>query len=123
MEITLTRHAHDLVVLPQKTKAGYAIAKEGDGVYTNRVQWKRGVVRKGMIPTLKTSCSDVGAVVRDPHRAPFFEISPMASDFFDKIRPSVTTFLPPAFGNSSRCTASSQQPKSMKTPMRDFAVF
>ena len=57
----------DFVILPQKTKAGYAIAHEGDGVYTNRVQWKRGVVQKGMIPTLKTSCSDLGAVVYDPN--------------------------------------------------------
>ena len=57
----------DFVILPQKTKAGYAIAHEGDGVYTNRVQWKRGVVQKGMIPTLKTSCADVGAVVYDPN--------------------------------------------------------
>ncbi len=61
------QNPNDLLVLPQKTKAGYAIAQEGDGVYTNRVQWKRGVVQKGMIPTLKTSCSDVGAVVRDPN--------------------------------------------------------
>lgn len=47
----------------------------------------------------------------------------MASDFFDKIGPSITTFLPPVFGNSSRCTASSQQPKLTKMAVHDLAVF
>lgn len=55
----------DMILLPQATKAGYAIAKKGDGVYINRVQWKRGVVQKSMIPTLKTTCADVGVVVGD----------------------------------------------------------
>lgn len=57
--------AEGVVVLPQATKAGYAVAREGDGVYINRVQWKRGVVQKGVIPTLKTSGTDVGVVTRD----------------------------------------------------------
>ncbi len=61
------QNPNDLVVLPEATKAGYAVAHEGDGVYVNRVQWKRGVVQRGMIPTLKTSCSDVAVVVHDPN--------------------------------------------------------
>ena len=61
----IARNAEGIVILPQATKAGYAVAKEEDGVYINRVQWKRGVVQKGMIPTLKTSGTDVGVVTRD----------------------------------------------------------
>ena len=43
----------------------YAFAKEGDGIYTNRVQYKRGVVQKDKIPTLKTSPNDVAVVTKD----------------------------------------------------------
>lgn len=43
----------------------YAIAYIGDGIYTNRCQSKRGVVQRGMIPTLKTSCNDVAVVGKD----------------------------------------------------------
>lgn len=34
-------------------------------MYINRPHQKRGVVQKGMIQTLKTSCDDVGVVVED----------------------------------------------------------
>lgn len=51
--------------IPECTKKGYAIAHVGDGVYINRPHQKRGVVQKGMIQTLKTSCDDVGVVVED----------------------------------------------------------
>lgn len=56
---------YDLSVLriKEKTKKGYAEAKVGDGVYINRPQQKRGVVQKGMIQTIKTSCDDIGVVV------------------------------------------------------------
>ncbi len=47
-----------------KTKKGYAIANDGDGVYINRPHQKRGVVQKGMIQTIKTSL-DIGVVVKD----------------------------------------------------------
>lgn len=63
-ELLKTPKGEGVIVLPQATKDGYAIAKEGDGVYINRVQWKRGVVQRGLIPTLKTSGTDVGVVVR-----------------------------------------------------------
>ena len=55
----------NVILVPQATKAGYAAAEVGDGVYTNRMKWKRGVVQKSMIPTLKTTCGDVGVVVND----------------------------------------------------------
>lgn len=66
---TLTTHCGkdsngmQLVLVPENTKKGYAEAKVGDGVYINRPQQKRGVVQKGMIQTIKTSCDDIGVVV------------------------------------------------------------
>lgn len=63
---TITTVQKDNVILvPQATKAGYAAAEVGDGIYTNRMKYKRGVVQKSMIPTLKTSVSDIGVVVTD----------------------------------------------------------
>ena len=63
---TITTVQKDNVILvPQATKAGFAAAEVGDGIYTNRMKHKRGVVQKSMIPTLKTSVSDVGVVVED----------------------------------------------------------
>ena len=63
---TITTVQKDNVILvPQATKAGYASAEVGDGIYTNRMKYKRGVVQKSMIPTLKTSVSDIGVVVTD----------------------------------------------------------
>ena len=53
------------VLVPEATKKGYAEAYIGDGVYVNRPHQKRGCVQKGMIQTLKTSCSDMGVVVED----------------------------------------------------------
>lgn len=52
------------IIIPEKTKKGYAEAEEGDGVYTNRPHQKRGVVQKGMIQTIKANPSDIGVVVR-----------------------------------------------------------
>lgn len=51
------------VIVPQATKDGYAIANVGDGIYTNRCAFKRGVVQKDKIPTLKTSVNDIAVVV------------------------------------------------------------
>ena len=51
------------IEIPEDTIKGYALASDGDGVYINRPEQKRGVVQKGMIQTLKTSCDDVGVVV------------------------------------------------------------
>ena len=50
------------IKIPEDTKKGYSEACEGDGVYINRPQQKRGVVQKQMIQTLKTGCADVGVV-------------------------------------------------------------
>lgn len=73
---TLTTHCGkdsngmQLVLVPENTKKGYAEAKVGDGVYINRPHQKRGVVQKGMIQTIKTSCDDIGVVVNKPNCLP-----------------------------------------------------
>ena len=51
------------ILIKEATTKGYAEASDGDGVYINRPEQKRGVVQKGMIQTIKTSGSDVGVVV------------------------------------------------------------
>lgn len=51
------------IFVKEKTKKGYAEAKEGDGIYIDRPQQKRGVVQKGMIQTIKTSPNDLGVIV------------------------------------------------------------
>ena len=43
------------IKIPEATKKGYTIAKEGDGVYMNRPHQKRGSVQKNKIQTLKTT--------------------------------------------------------------------
>ena len=53
------------IEIKEATKKGYKEAYEGDGVYINRPHQKRGVVQKGKIQTLKTSCNDVGVVVKN----------------------------------------------------------
>lgn len=51
------------ILIKEATKKGYAVANEGDGVYIDRPEQKRGVVQKGMIQTLKTSVNDIAVVV------------------------------------------------------------
>jgi DNA (cytosine-5)-methyltransferase 1 len=62
-------HGHSVIepslVIPEDTTLGYALAHEGDGVYTNRPEQKRGVVQKQMIQTIKTQSNDVGVVVNE----------------------------------------------------------
>ena len=58
------------IQIPEATKKGYAEAYEGDGVYINRPHQKRGCVQKGLIQTLKTSCDDVGVVVKVGNYSP-----------------------------------------------------
>lgn len=53
------------IAIKEKTKKGYAEAHEGDGVYINRPEQKRGVVQKGKIQTIKTSVDDIGVVVKN----------------------------------------------------------
>jgi len=55
------------IKIPEATKKGYSEAHEGDGVYIDRPHQKRGVVQKGMIPTIKANNSDVGVVVAQNH--------------------------------------------------------
>lgn len=53
------------VLIKEATTKGYAEATDGDGVYINRPEQKRGVVQKGMTPTIKTSGNDIGVVLFD----------------------------------------------------------
>ena len=53
-----------IILIPEATKKGYAEAQDGDGIYIDRPHQKRGVVQKGMTPTIKTSGDDIGVVVR-----------------------------------------------------------
>ncbi|MDY0141673.1 MAG: DNA (cytosine-5-)-methyltransferase [Bacteroidales bacterium] len=53
----------NFIIMPEKTKKGYAIAEDGDGIYINRPHQKRGVVQKGKIQTIKTKCDDIAVVV------------------------------------------------------------
>lgn len=53
------------VLIKEATTKGYAEAQDGDGVYLNRPHQKRGVVQKGMTPTIKTSGNDIGVVLLD----------------------------------------------------------
>lgn len=55
---------NECLKIKEKTKKGYSEAQDGDGVYINRPEQKRGVVQKGMIQTIKTS-PDIGVVVKD----------------------------------------------------------
>ena len=60
-----SRMDDNFITMPEKTKKGCTEATDGDGVYINRPEQKRGVVQKGMIQTIKTS-PDIGVVVKDP---------------------------------------------------------
>ena len=52
------------IAIPEATKKGYALAKEGDGVYINRPHQKKGGVQKDMIQTIKTNGNDIGVAVK-----------------------------------------------------------
>lgn len=54
-----------IILINEATKKGYAEATDGDGIYLDRPHQKRGVVQKGMIPTLKTSGNDIGTITKD----------------------------------------------------------
>lgn len=49
------------VPIVEATKKGYRVAEDGDGVYINNINGKRGTIQKGMVQTIKTSV-DVGVV-------------------------------------------------------------
>lgn len=61
------------LAIRENTRKGFAIAEDGDGIYIDRTAQKRGVVQKGMIQTLKTSCSDV-AVVLSADKKPLYYV-------------------------------------------------
>jgi DNA (cytosine-5)-methyltransferase 1 len=61
--LTMPNHNSQAIVVPEDTNLGFALAYEGDGVYINRPEQKRGVVQKQMIQTIKTQNNDVGVVV------------------------------------------------------------
>jgi DNA (cytosine-5)-methyltransferase 1 len=54
----------DFIKIPEDTKKGYSEARDGDGIYIDRPHQKRGVVQKGMTPTIKCSGDDLGVVVK-----------------------------------------------------------
>jgi len=51
-----------MILIKEDTKQGYAVAHDGDGVYIDRPEQKRGVVQEGMIQTLKTTNDNIGVV-------------------------------------------------------------
>lgn len=59
---TPTKSNSNYIIIPEKTKKGYAEAYDGDGVYIDRPHQKRGCVQSGMIQTIKTSANDIGVV-------------------------------------------------------------
>jgi DNA (cytosine-5)-methyltransferase 1 len=58
-----------MVLIKEDTTLGYALAHEGDGVYINRPQQKRGVVQKQMVQTIKANSNDLGVVVYDDYNS------------------------------------------------------
>lgn len=63
--VTTNESQQPMIMIPENTKQGYALAKDGDEVYINRPHQKRGVVQDGMIQTIKTSGDDIGVVSPD----------------------------------------------------------
>jgi DNA (cytosine-5)-methyltransferase 1 len=57
------------LVIPEDTNLGYALAYDGDGVYINRPEQKRGVVQKQMVQTIKANSNDLGVVVYDDYNS------------------------------------------------------
>jgi DNA (cytosine-5)-methyltransferase 1 len=63
--LTMPNHNAQAIVVPEDTTQGFALAYDGDGIYINRPEQKRGVVQKQMIQTIKTQNNDFGVVVVD----------------------------------------------------------
>jgi len=61
---------NETIAIPEDTTQGYALAHEGDGVYINRPEQKRGVVQKQMIQTIKANSNDIGVVVKIGNYSP-----------------------------------------------------
>lgn len=60
-----SRMDDNFIKVPEATTKGYSEATDGDGIYLDRPHQKRGVVQKGMIPTLKCSGNDLGVVTEE----------------------------------------------------------
>lgn len=61
----LSQESNDSLPIREKTKKGYKLAKDGDGIdISGRMASHRGTVQKGLAQTLKTNV-DVGVVVKD----------------------------------------------------------
>lgn len=71
----ITKHGPKLLV-PENTKKGYAIATDGDGIYINRPNQKRGVVQKGKIHTIKTNPSDIAIVLSNGEKLYVRKLTP-----------------------------------------------
>ena len=98
------------ICVPEATKKGYAEAYEGDGVYINRPHQKRGCVQKGLNQTLKTSCDDVGVVVKLGNYSPSgHNASSIVSG--DGIAPTVME-------NYGTVTAVVEEKETLKFPLR-----
>lgn len=76
-----SRMDDNFISIPEKTKKGYALATDGDGVYVNRPHQKRGVVQKGMIQTIKAN-PDVGVVVKAKDKKSY--VFQKYENFYDK---------------------------------------
>jgi DNA (cytosine-5)-methyltransferase 1 len=74
-----------VLLIPEDTKQGYAVARDGDGVYINRPEQKRGVVQEGMIQTIKANNTDIGVVVQTNNKR--------LSQTTKKIKDNETQFL------------------------------
>ena len=53
------------IAIPEDNAQGYSLAGDGDGVYINRPEQKRGCVQKGMIQTIKCDGQDIGVVTNN----------------------------------------------------------
>lgn len=69
---SISKHSTNGILIRENTKKGYALAEDGDGIYIDRPAQKRGVVQKGMIQTLKTSCHDVAVVSESKDSSTFY---------------------------------------------------
>lgn len=58
---------HNMLLIKENTKTGYKEATDGDGIYINQIEKKRGTVQKGMIQTIKANCSDIGVVIEEDY--------------------------------------------------------
>ncbi len=100
------RPVDNFILVPEATKQGFSFAGDGDGdgVYIDRPHQKRGVVQKGMIQTLKTSCFDVGVVVGSTQKNAYI-------GSIDKESPSLTSAMGMGGGHIPMIIKNDNEPK------------